>query len=344
MKTLYNKSDKRTLALLCLLFGLVVFIGRINPTNFFSLYNFQSMSRQLAEIGIYGLAMFVIVVSGGLNLSIVAVANLSAICGGGIMQGHFLGDVIVDPMARLIVGALVAVAVGVLSGVINGFFVAKLGLAAVLVTSATSQLFSGAALIATKGNAIVGAPDMIVNLGVGNLFGVVPFLLILVAICYAIAHFVFEKTAYGEQCRLHGANAIANKYSGNSNVKTLMKSYMLSGFFSAVSGIVSYSRMCALRSDYGTSLTGTAMLVVLMGGAWVVAGGGKVHNIFISLFCIQVISSGLTLGGASNFTRNTVWGLMLLVVLLVATPQIKARFQSVKKAVSVKKPETKNVK
>jgi|GEM_PF-1748419 len=344
MKTLYQKSDKRTLALLCLLFGLIVFIGRINPQNFFSLYNFQSMTRQLAEIGIYGLAMFVIVVSGGLNLSIVAVANLAAICGGGIMQGHFFGDVIVNPVARLVIGALVAIAVGILSGVINGFFVAKLGLAAVLVTSATSQLFSGAALIATKGNAIVGAPDVISNLGSGNLFGVVPYLLIVVAICYAIAHFIFEKTAYGEQCRLHGANSTANMYSGNSNVKTLMKSYMLSGFFSAVSGIVSYSRMCALRSDYGNSLTGTAMLVVLMGGAWVVAGGGKVHNIFISLFCIQVISSGLTLAGASNFTRNTVWGLMLLVILLVATPQIKGRIQALRKLVSANKLEPKDVK
>ena len=101
---------------------------------------------------------------------------------------------------------------------------------------------------------------------------------------------------------------------------------MLSGFFSAVGGIVSYSRMCALRSDYGNSLTSTAMLVVLMGGAWIVAGGGKITNIFIALLSIQIISSGLTLAGTSNFTRNTIWGLLLVGILLLGAPQIKSCF------------------
>lgn len=318
----FVKQNQKTISLLVIAFALAMLIGSLNPGKFFTPQNFQSMTRQLAEIGIYALAMFVIVVSGGLNLSIVAVANLSAICGGSVMQGLVLGDVITNPLARLIVGLLVAVVIGVLSGVLNGYFVAGLGLTAVLVTSATSQLFQGLALVITKGNAIVGAPDAISALGTHNLFGV-PYLLLLALGCYVVAEFVFEKTAFGAQCRLLGANAIANRYSGNSNYKTLMKSYMLSGFFSAIGGIVSYSRMCALRSDYGNSLTSTAMLVVLMGGAWVVAGGGKVMNIFISLFCIQIISSGLTLSGASNFTRNTIWGLLLIAILLAATPTIR---------------------
>ncbi len=177
---------------------------------------------------------------------------------------------------RLILGILVSLTVGVLSGVINGYFVAGLGLTAVLVTSATSQLFQGIALVITKGSAIVGAPEAIIKLGSGDLWGNVPYLMLLAVICYGITHFVFEYTSYGEQCRLLGANATANRYSGNSNFRTLMKSYMLSGFFSAVGGLVSYSRMCALRSDYGNSLTSTAMLVILMGGAWIVAGGGKI--------------------------------------------------------------------
>ena len=328
-RVLGNKQNRKTISLLLITVVLAVIIGSFNPDKFFTAQNFQSMTRQLAEIGIYALAMFVIVVSGGLNLSIVAVANLAAICGGSVMQGLILGDVIVSPLARLLVGLLVAVVIGVLSGVLNGYFVAGLGLTAVLVTSATSQLFQGLALVITKGNAIVGAPEAISALGTHNLLGI-PYLLLLALGCYIVAEFVFEKTAFGTQCRLLGANATANQYSGNSNYKTLMKSYMLSGFFSAIGGIVSYSRMCALRSDYGNSLTSTAMLVVLMGGAWVVAGGGKVMNIFISLFCIQIISSGLTLSGTSNFTRNTIWGALLIAILLAATPAIQQRLSRLK--------------
>lgn len=324
MHRLGTKQNGKTYSLLAITFLLALLVGSLNPDKFFTLRNFQSMSRQLAEIGIYALATFVIVVSGGLNMSIVAVANFSAICGGSIMQGLVFGDLIVDPTVRLIVGILVSLIIGVLSGVINGYFVAGLGLTAVLVTSATSQLFQGMALVITKGNAIVGAPDAISILGTENLFGVIPYLLVLTMVCYIIAEFIFEKTAFGAQCRLLGANSVANLYSGNANFKTLMKSYMLSGLFSAIGGLVSYSRMCALRPDYGTSLTSTGMLVVLMGGAWVVAGGGKVINIFISLFCIQILSSGLTLAGTSNFTRNTVWGLLLVGLLLFSTPKMKA--------------------
>ena len=335
--SIFQRVDKRTVALLLIAVVLTLSIGSFNSKKFYSLLNFQSMSRQLSEVGIYGLSMFVIVVSGGLNLSIVAVANLSAICGGMIMQGLFLGDIIQTPELRLIVGLMVSVIIGILSGIINGYFVAGLGLTAVLVTSATSQLFQGMALLITKGNAIVGAPRAIEVLGTGNLFSLVPYTLVLCLACYLVAHFIFEKTAYGAQCRLLGANATVNEYSGNSNFKTLMKSYILSGFFSAVGGIVSYARMCALRPDYGTSLTGTAMLVVLMGGAWIIAGGGKVHNIFISLFCIQIISSGLTLGGTSNFTRNTIWGFLLLIILLFSAPQFKAYFERITRGLNIQR-------
>ena len=332
-----KKCDKRTVSLLLVTALLVLMIGSLNPESFFSLYNFKSMTVQLAEIGIYGLALFTIVVSGGLNLSIVAIANFSAICGGCIMQGLVLGDVLVDPTARLIAGILVSLVIGMLSGIINGYFVAGLGLAAVLVTSATSQLFQGMALVVTKGSAIVGAPDAIMKLGTGTVGGIIPYLFILVVICYGIVHFIFEYTAFGEQCRLLGANATANKYSGNSNFKTLMKSYILSGLFSAVGGLVSYSRMCALRSDYGNSLTSTAMLVVLMGGAYIVAGGGRIVNIFIALFSIQIISSGMTLAGTSNFTRNTIWGFLLVGILLFGTPVVREKLKKkTARAVSIK--------
>lgn len=315
----FNKIDKKTVSLLVITILVTLLMGSMNPSKFYSLYNFQSMMRQLSEIGIYALALFVIVVSGGLNLSIVAIANLSAICGGAIIQGLFLGDILPTPTLRLVVGLVVTLLVGTLCGALNGYFVAGLGLTAVLVTSATMQFFQGLSLLITEGSSIMGAPQLILDLGAGNLFGVIPFLLILLVLCYLVTGMFFEKTSYGELCRLLGANATANRYSGNSNYKTLMYSYMLSGFFSAVAGIISYSRMGVLRSDYGDSLTSTAMLVVLMGGAWLVAGGGKVGNIFISLFCLQVISSGLTLAGTTAFMRNVVWGVLLMALLLCGT-------------------------
>lgn len=317
-KTAVRQLDKRTLGLVLLTAACILLFGGMNPTKFFTLYNFQSMLRQLSEIGIFSLAMFLVVISGGFSLSVIALGNTAMICGGMIIQGIILADVIPNPTARLVLGILAALLIGMLGGMLNGYFVAGLGLTTVLVTSATRMFFQGISLILTKGGSIMGAPDVILELGAGNLGGV-PYLLILLVVSYVVVGLFLDKTSYGEQCRLLGANAVANKYSGNSNFKTLMYSYMLSGVFSAVGGLVVYSRMGALRSDYGESITGTAMIVVLMGGAWLIGGGGKILNIFISLVCLQVITTGVTLAGFSPFLKNTLWGLMLILILVTGT-------------------------
>ncbi len=313
-----RQLDRRTLGLILLTVFCVLLFGGMNPSKFFTLYNFQSMLRQLSEIGIFSLAMFLVVISGGFSLSVIALGNTAMICGGMIIQGIILADVIPSPTARLVLGILVTLLIGMLGGMLNGYFVAGLGLTTVLVTSATRMFFQGISLILTKGGSIMGAPNVILELGAGSLGGV-PYLLILLLVSYILVGLFLDKTSYGEQCRLLGANATANKYSGNSNFKTLMYSYMLSGVFSAIGGLVVYSRMGALRSDYGESITGTAMIVVLMGGAWLIGGGGKILNIFISLVCLQVITTGVTLAGFSPFLKNTLWGLMLILILITGT-------------------------
>jgi simple sugar transport system permease protein len=308
--------DRRMIMLIITTLAVVLIMGAMNPSKFYSLYNFQSMMRQFSEIGIFSLAMFLVVISGGFTLSAIALANLSMICGGVIIQGMVLGDLFPNPAARLAAGLAVTAAVGILGGALNGYFVAGLGLTTILVTSATLMVFQGISLVITQGGSIMGAPEIILTLGAGNLFGVIPYLFILLLVCYLIVGAFLGLTSYGEQCRLLGANETANKYSGNSNFKTLMYSYMLSGFFSAVGGLVVYSRLGVLRSDYGESHTGTAMIVVLMGGAWLVGGGGRIINIFISLICLQAIATGATLAGWSPFMKNTLWGLLLLYILI----------------------------
>jgi ribose/xylose/arabinose/galactoside ABC-type transport system permease subunit len=277
------------------------------------------MLRQMSEIGIFSLAMFLVVISGGFTLSAIALGNFSAICGGVIIQGVLFADIMPDPTVRLIVGIAVIFAVGMLGGALNGWFVAKLGLTTILVTSATLLLFQGVSLLITQGESIMGAPPIILELGSGSLFGVVPYLFILLIVCYVLAGAFLSFTSYGEQCRLLGTNETANKYSGNSNYKTLMYSYILSGVASAIGGIVVYSRMGVLRADYGGTLTNTALIVVLLGGAWLIAGGGKLSNIFISIICLQVIASGTALAGWSPFLKNTLWGVFLLFILITGS-------------------------
>ena len=204
-----RQLDRRTLGLILLTVFCVLLFGGMNPSKFFTLYNFQSMLRQLSEIGIFSLAMFLVVISGGFSLSVIALGNTAMICGGMIIQGIILADVIPSPTARLVLGILVTLLIGMLGGMLNGYFVAGLGLTTVLVTSATRMFFQGISLILTKGGSIMGAPNVILELGAGSLGGV-PYLLILLLVSYILVGLFLDKTSYGEQCRLLGANATAN--------------------------------------------------------------------------------------------------------------------------------------
>jgi simple sugar transport system permease protein len=312
---------KRTATLVILLAALVVVMSVLNPRNFPTLLNMRSMMLQMAETGLFTLAMFVIMISGGLNLSIVSMANFSAACMASVITGKIFTG-LESPAAKIVAGICLAVFAGAMCGALNGFFVSKLGLNALLVTSASSQLFEGSAQLITKGGSIVNSTiPSITIFGNGAVGGVVPNAFAVTVACYIAAALFVNNTKYGENSRLLGANETANLYCGNNNVRTLMTAYILSGILSAIGGMTVFAKMGIVRSEYGSTLSSQALLTLVFAGLMIVGGTGKVVNVLLSLIILQMVASGFNLAGFSSYLKSLCWGVMLMIIVVTSTPQ-----------------------
>lgn len=316
-KNIIEKIDNRSITLILIFLIVCTVMYFINPDRFLTIENFKSMAVQMSETGVLALAFFIVIAVGGFNLSVIAVANLSAVCMGLISAGKILNNVLIVDSVKLILGIFVGLLVGILCGLLNAFFVRKLKLDSVLVTAATLQFFAGITMVITKGKSIVGAPEAFLEFAAGNVFKFIPNLFMVMLLCFIIVFVYFNNTKFGEQAKLLGYSEIVSKYSGIGNNKISYIAYALSGFFSAIGGIIIYSRMGIIKPDYGMeSLGGTMFLVVLLGGAMILGGGGKIINIFLSLAILQAISSGLSLGNYTPFNKQFIWGILLLVVII----------------------------
>jgi Ribose/xylose/arabinose/galactoside ABC-type transport systems, permease components len=294
-----------------------VLMSVLSPERFLTFDNFDSMAYQFPEFGILALAMMITMLSGGIDLSIVGVANLSGVFAAlimlhGIPEGAPEGQIIL-----YILGAvLVAMLTGAGCGFINGFLIAKLNIPAILTTIGTMQLFTGIAIVVTKGYAIFGLPDQFSFIG-NEAVGIFPVPFILFIVFAGLFSVLLNKTCYGTKLYMMGTNAIASKFSGINNTKMLVKTYMISGLMAAIAGLVIVARTNSAKADYGTSYTLQTILIAVMGGVNPNGGFGKIAGIVLAVLTLQFLSSGFNMLQFSNFFKDFIWGAVLIAIMVI---------------------------
>ena len=308
-------SEKK--ALIGILAGAFLILSILSPKTFLSVGNFQGMAFQLPELGLLSMAMMLAMLTGGINLSIISTANISAISAALIMGRYIKLDSPASSDAYFIVIALlVAVAGSVLVGLFNGFLIAALEVPPILATLGSMKLLQGLAFIVTKGYVISGMPLGVVFIGNGSVFGV-PFPLIIFMIGAIILAVYLKHTATGFTTYLIGSNAIATRFSGVSNAKTIVMTYLLSSIYSGIAGIVMMSRFNSAKAGYGESYLLVTVLACVLGGIKSDGGFGDVGGLVLSLVILQVLSSGLNLLGVSSFLTLALWGAIMIAVMLM---------------------------
>jgi simple sugar transport system permease protein len=301
-----------------LLITIVVFVvmAALSPEKFLRFYNFESISFVFPELGLLSIAILVAMLTGGIDLSIIGVANLAGVLAGVLF--HLLAPGASASLGPIAVagGVALALAVGVVAGAINGFLIAKLKITPILATLGTSQVFAGLALVLTGGPAIVGFPAGWNVIGNGKIFGIaIPFLLFL-ALAVGVS-FVLTRTAFGVRLMLIGANSKAAIFAGLETEKIVFRSYVLSGFLASVAGLILSGRTNAAKSDYGTSYLLEAVLIAVLGGANPAGGRGAVLGVSIAVLALMFLSSGFQILRFSNFLIDFVWGAFLLLVIAI---------------------------
>jgi len=305
------------LILVLVLLGIIALMAGLNGVQFFSARNIRSMAFQMPELGILAMAMMITMLTAGINLSIIASANLTSIVIA-LLLSHFLGSQMSEAGSPGIV--LLAIAAGLLVslliGMLNGFLVSTLEVSPILATLGTMILVKGVAIVLTKGYVISGFPPLIIYLGNGSLFGI-PMPMIIFALCAVLLTIVLSQTCFGESIYMLGSNETASHYSGINNRKILMKTYLISGLLSGIAAIVMMSRFNSAKADYGESYLLMTVLAAVLGGTSAAGGFGKVSGLVVALLILQVVSNGLNLLRVNNFLTIAIWGFILILVMVV---------------------------
>lgn len=317
-----KKIDNNIKRLLIILAVFIVIACVTKPTQFIKIGNFQTMAKQLSEYGLMAVGVGICMISGGIDLSTVYIANLCGILAGMMMQGG--GSNFAAILAALVVGAL--------CGCFNGFLVSFLKIPAMLATLGTYQLFMGIAIIVSGGSTVSGIPESYTSFATTALFGYIPLSFVTFVLIIIAMTFIMSKTKFGTRVYLVGTNEKAAQFAGINCKNILIRTYMLSGLVSAVAGLLSLARINSAKADFGSSYTMQCILISVLGGVNPNGGFGTIPGIAIAVVILQMMSSYLNMfPDISNYYRDLIWGVALIGVLIINFVLDKRRTQKLSK-------------
>ena len=308
MKKLKN-VDKNTSLLFVLVILIFAVMAVLQPSAFLGLANIQGMCIQFPEFGIMALGMMLAMIAGGIDLSLVGIANFASIVGATIMvkMGGTNGSIVL--------GIIAAIIIGLLCGTFNGFMIGYLQIPPMLVTLCGLQLYTGLGLAITKGPARTGLPESFSAIANG-VIGIVPIATIIFLICALVVAVMLRSTVYGQQVCFMGTNNTASRYSGINNLKITIMTYGTSGILGGIAGVIMASHYNSAKSDYGSSYTLLTLLIVVLGGTNPDGGKGSVLGVSLAVLVLQLVSSAFNIMRINSFLKTFVWGLILLVIIV----------------------------
>lgn len=291
----------------------------LSPDRFLSEGNLVSMAFQFPEFAILALAMTLTMMTGGIDLSVIGVANLSAVVAATLLANFAPAGIgTIESLPWLALAYATALAVGCTAGAVNGLLVSRLALPPILATLGSGLVFTGFAVALTGGSAVMGFPESVAWLGNGRLLGIPVPLIVFVLLAYAL-HILLTRTAFGLRATMYGANPLAALYAAIDTSRLLLRVYVMSGAFAAVAGLVIMSRANSAKADYGSSYLLLAVLIAVLGGVNPYGGRGRVIGVVLAVMSMQFLSSGLNMLQVSNFARELIWGALLIIVMLINT-------------------------
>lgn len=314
-------------------FGLIVIIAvfSILSPYYFSVSNFLTMSSHVAIFGILGIGSLLVILDGGIDLSVGSTLGLSGIVAGFLMQGvpvEALGVVLFPPVWVVVV---LVCAVGALVGLVNGIFVAKFKVPPFVTTLGTLYGVRGVALLITNGltyNDLEGKAELgntgFKWLGFNRLFDIPIGVLVMVVIAI-IGSVLLNRTAFGRWLYAAGGNERAAELSGVPVKKVQVWVYVLSGICAAIAGLILTSELTSAGPTAGTSYELTAIAAVVIGGASLMGGRGNIRGTLLGAFVIGFLSDGLVIIGISAYWQMVFIGAVIVFAVMLNSVQYGRR-------------------
>lgn len=294
------------LVLVIALILLCVVMSNLSP-YFLNAKYLWTQSNFVAETSLIGLGMTLVILIGGIDLSVGSMMALSCV----------LLGMMINAGIPVLLAILISLLVGAAGGFLNGFIICKAHVAPLIVTLGTMGLFRGIAMGITEGNA-QQLPESIYWIGQGKI-GVVPFSLIVAVVIYAAALYMIHNMKMGTNLKAIGFNEECARFSGIQVDKEKIRVYMISGMLAALMGIIYACRVSSAKADYGSNYEMNAITIAVFGGAVLSGGKASVVGSFIATIIIVWLKQGLTLINVQSDIQSVLVGLILIFAVAFNT-------------------------
>ncbi len=304
--TLRNLLRHETILAVLVVLALAILAQRSD--RFYTVDNLLNQGRLMAEVGLVALSMTFVIITGGIDLSVGSIIGLVAILLGVLWQNVGL------PLPLAII---LAMAIGTLSGVANGWIITRFRVPPLIATLATLALYRGLAEGISQARSVRGYPEWFFLIGQGEVLGVPVQLWILVVVAM-IAAGVLGFTVFGRITYAVGNNETAAKFSGLAVERTKLLIYGASGFTASLAAVIFVSRVTTTRSDMGTGWELDAITAVVLGGTSIFGGRGTIIGTVLGLILMQALKNGLLLAGYKGDSTIVVIGAALILTILLS--------------------------
>ncbi len=276
----------------------------IATPHFLTRINLSSVARQTAVINIMALGMTLVIISGGIDLS---VGSTLAVAG-------LFGAMAVQSGRPIPLAIAIGVGCGFLCGLLNGLLITQLRINPFIVTLGTLEAYRGFALVTSKGLPVHGLPDAFSFLGDGTLLGI-PLSLWILAVCAVIMHFVLENTKLGRYAFAIGSNASAAYYAGVPIKFHLTAVYALAGTLTGLAGMIEASRLMTGQPTAGQGYELQAIAAVVIGGGSLQGGEGSIMGTLVGAFIMGLLSNGSDLLGVNPYWQQVIIGAVIIAAV-----------------------------
>ena len=283
--------------------------------NFLKSENLVNIANQIAVIAIIAIGMTMVIITGGIDLSVGSLIALSA-----VLAARFIRDYAGAEQASvpgLTAACLAAIVICGLIGAFSGGMITVFGIPPFIVTLAMMLVGSGLAYLLAAGQSIYQLPESFVWLGRGEGFFKVPNAVLLMVMLYGAAHVLMSRMRLGRHLYAVGGNREAARLSGVPVWRVLLFAYIASALLAGLGGVIMASQLKSGSATYGNMYELYVIAAVVVGGTSLSGGEGKMFGTLIGAFTIAVIQNGMNLTNVESYTQKVVLGCVILGAVLL---------------------------
>lgn len=300
----YLKNQK--IILLIIIFLVSITVGSIN-TNFLSFTNFFSIFQQVSVLGILTMAMALLLISGGIDLSIGMIMALSGV----VISKIIMAD------GSVALAVLAGIGVGLLCGLLNGLIISKSKSMPLIITLGMSSLYFGMALIISKGQ-FMNFQGKFEFIGRTKFFGVFPVTLLFLFFTVMVAFVLLNYTKFGRRIVAIGGNEENAYLSGIPVDRYKILIYGISGMISGLAAIVLVSRLDSITATAGTGYELTALMAAIIGGVTFEGGRGSIGGAFLGVIMVGLIANAMTILSVNSYLQTAITGAIIVIAVVLS--------------------------